>query len=81
MFEFTAGPKCEAKPFHNQPIPAKVAGEHLWIMTGLWRVNPTRDQVHLDMENLISVDGPGCFWCEETYSPALSAKQCRGHGR
>ena len=75
------GPKAEAKQFHKAPIPAQVRGEHLWIMTGLWKVVPNRDQVFLDMENLISIDGPGCFWCEEIYSPAVAAKQCRGHGR
>lgn len=56
-------------------------GKHLWIIAGCWRVDPEsiagRD-CHLDIENLLSLDGPGCFKCEQHYSPELAAKPCSG---
>lgn len=61
-------------------LPAQIPGKHLWIMAGVWRVTPPfgGQQVLLDMENLISLDGPGCFWCEEHWTPALAQQPCKG---
>ncbi len=61
------------------------SGEHFWIMALAYRVDPKlfADGTHtpiLDRENLASVSGPGCYYCEQPYSPQIAARRCRGHG-
>ena len=54
-------------------------GEHLWIVTGAWRVaDPTAAQLILDHENLLSIDGPGCYVCEEPWSRERAGQPCPG---
>jgi hypothetical protein len=58
-------------------------GDHLWIVITSYRVNPAlmSDPTHtpmLDTENLVSVTGPGCFYCEQPYSPRLGSRRCKG---
>lgn len=80
------GPKVEAVQHHvsSKPLPDRIPGKHLWIVTGMWRIDPEHckagAQVHLDTENLLNLAGPGCFWCEEEWTPELAAQPCRGHG-
>jgi hypothetical protein len=74
------GPKVEAKRKHNAELPEQKPGEHLWVVVGAWTVRPNAERYFLDMENLMSLDGPGCFWCEEQWSEELASKPCRGHG-
>lgn len=53
-------------------------GRHLWIFAGMWRVqNPAASHQNFDVENLLTVEGPGCFWCEQTWKPTIGAK-CPG---
>lgn len=70
------GIKVQAISKYNAKIPDQVKGEHLWILASVYRVTPHQDEYLLDMENLISIDGPGCFWCEELWSPEIAAKPC-----
>ena len=44
------------------------------------KVVPTEDGGHydLDHENLLSVNGPGCYKCEKTYSAKVDAAPCTG---
>lgn len=75
------GVKAEAIQHYNAEFPVQIKGEHLWIITGMWRVNPLRvagQQVHLDMENLLNLDGPGCLWCEEHWRPGMESVPCKG---
>ena len=75
------GPAVEAVQHHvaNKPFPTQVPGEHLWIVAGMWRVaDPAKEKVFLAMENLLNIDGPGCLWCEQHYTPELAAQRCRG---
>lgn len=74
------GPKVEAVQHHGAPLPEqRKPGEHCWIVTGMWRVTPrTKGEYQLDTENLITLDGPGCFHCEELWSPELAARPCAG---
>lgn len=72
------GIKCEARAFYNKAMPPKVPGEHLWILVGAWKCDPTQDRFIMDMENLLNVDGPGCFWCEQNYTEENGAKPCPG---
>lgn len=65
----------------HDAIPA-FDGKHMWIVTAAWRVNPAtfrpNESVHLDTENLLTVSGVGCFWCEEEWSFVLASKPCKG---
>jgi hypothetical protein len=54
-------------------------GEHMWIVTAAWQVlDPERDRMNLDTENLLDVSGIGCFKCERIYSRKLARMPCHG---
>lgn len=59
-------------------------GEHEWIVMAVFRIaDPSRtmdpdEKTFLDTENLLSIDRPGCYVCEQPYSPALAARPCPG---
>lgn len=78
----------------QQPVPEQAyghdvmatikPGEHLWTMVAVWRIvdpasafDPAQEK-YLDTENLLSLDGPGCFVCEEPYTPERAARPCPG---
>lgn len=64
----------------TKPLTAP-PGEHLWVATAAWRVNPTtflEGAAHLDLENMLTIGGPGCFICEREYTPELAARPCPG---
>jgi isoaspartyl peptidase/L-asparaginase-like protein (Ntn-hydrolase superfamily) len=68
--------------YHVSPsvLEPAAAGEHLWSILGVWRVaDPSLadGQVMLDTENLLTLEGPGCFHCEQPWSPALAEQACR----
>lgn len=58
------------------------AGQHLWASILVFRVvHPEKwvtEQQHMDSENLIMVAPPGCYVCEQIYSPAVAALLCPG---
>ena len=54
-------------------------GQHLWVMTGMWQVDPIATlagTAHLDTESMLMLAGPGCFHCEQDYSAELVAQRC-----
>lgn len=54
-------------------------GAHLWVMLAAWYVaNPREPEINLDRENLLSLNGPGCYKCEQPFSKRLAKKPCRG---
>lgn len=60
--------------------------KHLWVAVTMYEVNPARavdpDQpTYLDSENLLTVAGPACFYCEEGYTPRRAASRCPGQPR
>lgn len=70
---------------HNQTtLRDPGPGRHLWTMLAVWSVaDPTAAQdptatIHLDRENLLTIEGPGCFKCEEPYTPRLAGRRCQG---
>lgn len=71
-----SGVRVEAKDFHHHTFPNRVPGQHMWIVLSMFRVDPTADRAFLDRENLLSIEGPGCFWCERSYTPEIAAKPC-----
>lgn len=57
------------------------SGEHFWILTGAWRIDPVKamtEDVILDTENLYSVEGPECYYCEQPFTPLLASHRCPG---
>lgn len=53
--------------------------EHLWTLITMFSVNPEdMEDWNLDRENLISVTPPGCYICEQPYSPGIAMMKCRG---
>lgn len=58
---------------HDKP------GSHLWIITGAWvTTDPRAKRLDLDIENLVSIAGPGCLKCERPFSNRLASQPCRG---
>lgn len=60
-------------------------GHHLWVMLSAWHISDPRAAITgdatqlLDQENLIMVQGPGCFKCEQPFSNRLARKPCYGN--
>jgi hypothetical protein len=58
---------------------ADTPGEHLWVVTAAWlSADPENPRYILDAENLLTVQGPGCFKCEQPYTRRIAAKPCYG---
>lgn len=53
----------------NADIKNPPKGEHLWIAMAMYRIKPEirGQEVILDRENLLSIEGPGCYLCEAVY--------------
>jgi hypothetical protein len=56
---------------------------HLWTIMVAFRVDPERmtdptETPMLDGENLLTLQGPGCFYCEAAYTPVLAGRRCTG---
>lgn len=53
-------------------------GRHLWVVQAIYRVDdPARERQSFDGENLMSIDGPGCWHCGASWSPTVGAR-CPG---
>jgi hypothetical protein len=71
---------------HVDRVPEfdKRTGDHLWIMLACWRVDPAKlarpldGPSLLDSENMLTLNGPGCYFCEQIYSPRLATRRCKG---
>lgn len=75
----STGLKVEAAQRFHTTIPTPAPGQHLWATFGVWRVaDPAATRFHLDLENLLTLEGPGCFLCEQQYTPELAARPCPG---
>lgn len=72
------GPKVEAKQFSGAKLPEHVPGVHLWIAMAMYRVRPGQERYDLDTENLLTIEGPGCYWCEQDWKPGLEKLPCKG---
>lgn len=72
------GIRIEARHRHHADMPTPKPGDHQWTVLAMWHVNPTADHLDLDTENLLTIEGPGCYICEQTWSPEAAAKPCPG---
>ena len=58
----STGLKIEAQQRHHAELPAMPPGEHLWTVVGMWRLaDPASPRFDLDVENLMTLEGPGCL--------------------
>jgi len=59
-------------------------GKHLWTVMALYRItNPAVSQdpggqILMDRENLLTIEGPGCFKCEKPWTPDIGRRFCQG---
>ncbi len=74
------GPKVQAVQHHNAPIPKPEPGEHLWMLMAMYRVEAPHPnaEYQMDTENLVTIDGPGCYVCERMWTEAIGARPCPG---
>lgn len=76
--QLVAGEQMERK-YEGIDIDAQPPGVHLWVMACAFRYNPEREGPQImDMENLLQVSSPGCYICEQVYTPAVAALPCPG---
>lgn len=70
----------EAVSKYGKDVPRPLPGIHMWVITGAWHiVDPSPvASVHLDVENLLTLGGPGCYECEQMWTPAIAAQPCPG---
>jgi hypothetical protein len=76
----------EAKDKWSATLVDPGRGKHMWIIAAMYQViNPAavydpgaNTQVHLDAENLLTVEGIGCFKCEKDWSPDIERRFCQG---
>jgi hypothetical protein len=53
-------------------------GRHMWVVAAVWRVtNPAATNKDLDLENLLTLEGPGCWFCQQKWKPTIGSK-CPG---
>ena len=69
---------------HPRKIPAfdPRSGDHYWIILCAFKVDPVAaiaGEQLMDHESLMSIQGPGCYYCEETYSTRIASRRCKGH--
>lgn len=80
----STGIKVQARHRHHQPLPEPPTGEHVWAVLGAWRIHDpaaavsATGEIHLDLENLLTLEGPACIQCEQPYSPELATHPCHG---
>lgn len=53
-------------------------GEHLWVATSSFRVDPRLDAHRLDHDSMFYPVTVGCFLCERDYTPDLLGTPCAG---
>lgn len=84
----SAGIEQEVSARRLPPTPPP-GGPHQWTMAALWRLSGPAaraavagtDAIHLDRENLLTIDGPGCWVCEAPWSEAIADRTCPGEPR
>ena len=67
----------------DDPDKGIAEGEHAWQVFISFRIRTPSEwfagDYHLDIENMSSVTGPGCYRCEQPWSEELEAAPCPGH--
>jgi hypothetical protein len=75
----STGLQIEAAHKAHARFASPPPGIHQWIVMASWAVkNPRATQYQLDVENLLTIEGPGCFVCEEPFNEQMAALPCPG---
>jgi len=54
-------------------------GAHLWTIITMYRWGgPHIERPTLDHENMLALEGPGCYYCSEPYSEREDQRRCKG---
>ena len=70
------------KVYHPLVDPGR--GKHLWTIIVMYAVADPRvvadpsGQFLLDRENLLTIEGPGCYKCEQPWKAGLERRWCQG---
>lgn len=65
-------------PRRDRPNGPTFEGRHHWVTAATFTVeDPAVVGATLDSTNLLRIEGPGCWWCGEAWSPAIGA-HCSG---
>lgn len=68
-------------------FPEMVPREHLWTLVAAYQVSAdlaarieagSGEKILMDAEALLTIQGPGCMWCEQEYTKAVAARPCPG---
>jgi hypothetical protein len=70
--------RIEVIGYHGAKLPGRVSGKHLWVVLAMFQVEPANSRYYLDGENLLTVEGVGCCWCERPWSEKLAEERCNG---
>lgn len=68
----------------RRDVPTDRPGEHVWALMAMWRFDPSQpmprngDLVAVAPDQLLGIAGPGCFVCQEVYTPEVAARPCPG---
>lgn len=60
-------------------------GKHLWIVACAYRIfDPLasfedRGNICMDLENMLTIEGPACYKCELSWNPSDNTSFCEGH--
>lgn len=61
------------------------SGDHFWVIMAAYHTNPAQwvdgEKPNLDHENLVNIAGPGCYYCEQSYTGRLRLRRCPGDPR
>jgi hypothetical protein len=75
----STGIKIVAKHKYHNEVADPGEGLHLWTVLAMWQVTPAMSGgYNLDVENLVTIEGPGCYKCEQRWSAELAARPCTG---
>lgn len=74
--------------YRGDRLDQHAPGEHVWITTAVFLTTEAsiKAMMHsredapilMDREALALVTGPGCWVCEQQYTPAVAARPCPG---
>lgn len=72
--EVRGGPVVEAVGKYQADFPVQ-EGQHTWVAMAVFNVNPERffqEPIYMDLENMLSIEGPGCLHCEQPWHEGIS---------
>lgn len=81
------GMHYQPRPGAESGEPSVVPGRHSWIVTAMHQLSDRSaaeavlgggGPTYMDSENLVGIQGPWCYVCEQPWSPQLAVTRCPG---